>query len=165
MPLSLCMWYKFTSGMVGALSETFSNLNAIYRMLTASQGYDYSTFKLHVRIAGPVRDKANMHSQLVQLNFNHKLHKHFHCICAKRPKTWIKDYLCRLYADMLSSRMQQWTAELGLGLPLVSVKLKEFMEEKTVKTDPHFSTTWAHMIIWHCRKKTATLMFVSILIN
>ncbi|KAL9421456.1 hypothetical protein AB3S75_038922 [Citrus x aurantiifolia] len=66
MPLSLCMWYKFTSG--------------------------------------PVRDKANMHSQLVQLNFNHKLHKHFHYICAK---TWIKDYLCRLYADMLSSRMQQ----------------------------------------------------------
>lgn len=60
--LSLCVWYKFTSGMVGALSETFSNLNAIYRMRTASQGYDYSTFKLHVRIAGPVRDKVNMHS-------------------------------------------------------------------------------------------------------
>lgn len=62
MPLSLCMWYKFASGMVGALSETFSNLNAIYRMRTASQGYDYSTFKLHVHIAGSVRDKVNMHS-------------------------------------------------------------------------------------------------------
>lgn len=62
MPLSLCMWYKFTSVMVGALSDTFSNLNAIYRLRTASQGYDYSTFKLHACIAGPVRDKVNVHS-------------------------------------------------------------------------------------------------------
>lgn len=48
--------------MVGALSDTFSNLNAIYRLRTASQGYDYSTFKLHACIAGPVRDKVNVHS-------------------------------------------------------------------------------------------------------
>lgn len=50
------------SGMVGPLSETFSNLNAIYCMRTASLGYDYSAFKLHDGIAGLARDEVNIHS-------------------------------------------------------------------------------------------------------